>query len=382
MLRGRHLSVLCGSASAAITLRCLMNPTLGRSEPSPHPRRPRGKPKMFVRDPGIITSIFTRSVYSHDSDAFTRKWNKFTTNRLEKLVVIADFDYSLTPAYKPTGLLFVSILVLECCLLSNLVCLSLSFYKGEQALSTHGLLMTCKALGPRLASLGRQIFEKYYPIEQSATLTNDEKLPFMIEWWTATHALFIERGISKRDIRDAVEASDLVLRDGFFETFELLARANVPTLIFSAGLYDVIHAVLDKEYAKTRTKTPPPNVHVISNIMRFDEKEKAVDFEGTLIHSLNKNATAVIGTEFWKKCQLEKRCNILLLGDSLSDCNMTNGLEFTEDDILRIGFLNEDADKKLDLYLQHFDVVLTNDSTLWPVELLLHQLEQGKGSSD
>ncbi|KAI9916135.1 hypothetical protein PsorP6_018005 [Peronosclerospora sorghi] len=339
MLRGRHLSVLCGSASAAITLSCLMNPTIGRSEPSPHPRWPRGKPKMFVRDP----------------DVFTRKLNKFTTNRLEKLVVIADFDYTLTPAYKPTG---------------------------ERAPSTHGLLMTCKALGPRLASLGRQIFAKYYPIEQSATLTNDEKLPLMVEGWTATHALFIEHGISKRDIRDAVEASDLKLRDGFFETFELLARANVPTLIFSAGLYDVIHAVLDKEYAKTRTKTPPPNVHVISNMMRFDEKEKAVEFEGTLIHSLNKNATAVIGTEFWKKCQLEKRCNILLLGDSLSDCNMTNGLEFTEDDILRIGFLNEDADKKLDLYLQHFDVVLTNDSTLWPVELLLHQLEQGKGSSD
>ena len=36
-------------------------------------------------------------------DDFARKWKKFATDRLDKLVVIADFDYTLTPAYKPTG---------------------------------------------------------------------------------------------------------------------------------------------------------------------------------------------------------------------------------------------------------------------------------------
>ncbi|KAE8981268.1 hypothetical protein PR003_g24667 [Phytophthora rubi] len=295
--------------------------------------RPRGKPMMFVRDPVD----------------FARKWKKFSTDRLGKLVVIADFDYTLTPAYKPTD---------------------------EQALSSHRLLMESEALGPDAEEVAREIFEKYYPIEQSATLTMEEKLPFMIEWWTKTHDRMIEHGVTKTAIKKAVDESDLTLREGFMEIFDLLARGNVPTLIFSAGLYDVIHAVLDKEYGKTEAKTPPGNVHVISNMMRFDESDKVVGFDGTLIHSLNKYASALVETDFWKQCQLEKRHNILLLGDSLGDANMANGLDFKEDEIVRIGFLNDGAEEKLDLYLQRFDVVLTNDSSLLPLELLLHQIQQ------
>ncbi|TDH72393.1 hypothetical protein CCR75_004456 [Bremia lactucae] len=197
----------------------------------------------------------------------------------------------------------------------------------------------------------------------------------MIEWWTKTHELMIRYGISKDTVTKAVDESGITLREGFMEMFDLLARENVPTLIFSAGLYDVIHAVLDKEYAATSSKTLPKNVHVISNMMRFDERDKVVGFDGTLIHSLNKSANAILETAFWKQCQLEKRHNILLLGDSLGDSNMVDGLDYTEDEIVRIGFLNDGADDKLEQYLQRFDIVLTNDSSLLPLELLLHQIQ-------
>ncbi|CAI5741151.1 unnamed protein product [Peronospora farinosa] len=328
---------MCGSAGLTLTLTASALSYLdihkpGRSESiRSHHQSPR-KPMMFVRD----------------ADDFARKWKKFSTDRLDKLVVIADFDYTLTPAYKKTS--------------------------DDQALSTHRILMESEAMGPQAETIARKIFEKYYPIEQSATLTRKEKLPFMIQWWTETHELIVKHGVSKKAVCKAVEESDISFREGFMEIFELLARENVPVLIFSAGLYDVIHAVLNKEYAKTIAKMPPKNVHVISNMMRFDENDKVVGFDGTLIHSLNKNASALIETDFWKQCQLEKRHNILLLGDSLGDSNMANGLDFKEDEIVRIGFLNDGIEQKLDMYLQRFDVVLTNDSSLLPVELLLHQI--------
>jgi hypothetical protein len=82
------------------------------------------------------------------------------------------------------------------------------------------------------------------------------------------------------------------------------------------------------------------------------------------------------GTAFWKQCQLEKRHNILLLGDSLGDADMANGLQFAEDEIVRVGFLNTSVNEKLETYLQRFDVVLTDDSSLLPVELLLHQIAE------
>ncbi|CAI5702330.1 unnamed protein product [Peronospora effusa] len=157
------------------------------------------------------------------------------------------------------------------------------------------------------------------------------------------------------------------------EIFELLARENVPVLIFSAGLYDVIHAVLNKEYAKTIAKMPPKNVLVISNMMRFLTKTTRL---WALMERLNKNASALVEIDFWKQCQLEKRHNILLLEDSLGDSNMANGSDFKEDEIVRIGFLNDGIEQKLDMYLQRFNVVLTNDSSLLPVELLLQLLHQ------
>lgn len=192
----------------------------------------------------------------------------------------------------------------------------------------------------------------------------------------------MQHKLTKRNILEAVAENTITFREGFHDIFAVLAQQNVPTLIFSAGLYDVIHAVLDKEYASptegqlNSASAVPPNVHVISNMMQFDNAGTVVGFEGKLIHSLNKNASVVLDTPFWQQCLSEKRRNVLLLGDSLGDARMTDGLDCEEDEIVRIGFLNDRVSEKLDLYLQHFDVVLTNDSSMLPVELLLHQVEK------
>uniref|UniRef100_K3X1Q4 5'-nucleotidase n=1 Tax=Globisporangium ultimum (strain ATCC 200006 / CBS 805.95 / DAOM BR144) TaxID=431595 RepID=K3X1Q4_GLOUD len=303
-------------------------------------RKPIGKPMMFVRDP----------------DAFAKKWKKFSTDGIDRMLVIADFDFTLTTNFKPSAHQ-----------------LRYAHDQGERGDSSHGVLMRSNSLDPAVGAAGREMFLKYYPIEQSPTLSNAEKLPFIIEWWTKEHETIVQHKLTKQNILDAVQENEIAFRDGFHDIFALLAQQNVPTLIFSAGLYDVIHAVLDKEYAKQETKVPP-NVHVISNMMRFDEHGAVMGFDGNLIHSLNKNASVLQGSRFWQQCQMEKRHNILLLGDSLGDANMADGLDYDDDEIVRVGFLNDHVHEKLDVYLQHFDVVLTNDASLLPVELLLHQV--------
>ncbi|TYZ57932.1 hypothetical protein PybrP1_013219 [[Pythium] brassicae (nom. inval.)] len=309
-----------GAASAAVAAAAVCSASAAHAEGERRDHKPLGPPMMFVRDP----------------DAFAAKWKKFSSDGLDRMLVIADFDFTLTTSFKPSG---------------------------EHGTSTHGVLSTSSFIDPAAQAANREMFLYYYPIEQSPTLSAAEKLPFLL---------------TKRDIAAAVAESEIVFREGFHDIFGLLANENVPVLIFSAGLYDVIHAVLDKEFAaQTPPQPAPANVHVVSNMLRFDPLSGvAVGFAGKLIHSLNKNAGAVLDTPFWTQCQLEQRRNILLLGDSLGDAGMADGIDVRDDEIVRIGFLNDRVDEKLDVYLQHFDVVLTNDASLLPVELLLHQMQK------
>lgn len=61
-------------------------------------------------------------------------------------------------------------------------------------------------------------------------------------------------------------------------------------------------------------------------------------FKGELIHIYNKREGALLNTGHFQ--ELRTRPNVLLLGDSLGDLNMADGVQDMEN-ILKIGFLND-----------------------------------------
>lgn len=61
-------------------------------------------------------------------------------------------------------------------------------------------------------------------------------------------------------------------------------------------------------------------------------------FKGPLIHTYNKNNSVLQGTEYFQ--QLSTRTSIILLGDSMGDLTMADGVPSVEN-ILKIGFLND-----------------------------------------
>lgn len=295
-----------------------------------------------------------------DPDEFARKVRKITAGGPDQLLVIADFDRTLTPYYKqrkdPKAPL-------------------------QQESSSHGLLMTSSVLQPQVCVGEQELFARFYPVEMSPTLSAEEKLPFMEQWWNSAHQLLIDYKLTKEQVTEAVALGSLSFRPGFHSLFKLLHDQQVPTLVFSAGLYDVIHAALEQEFKaedrrngvkRDRKRFTPSNVHVVSNMMRFGPDGVLQGFDGALIHSLNKSARVLLDSPFWEACELEKRRNVVLLGDSRGDVRMADGLQ--ADEVLRVGFLNVHVDDALDEYLELYDVVITHDGTLAPVELLLEQL--------
>lgn len=63
-------------------------------------------------------------------------------------------------------------------------------------------------------------------------------------------------------------------------------------------------------------------------------------FIGKNIHVLNKNERCIKGIKF--AADVESRHNVILLGDSLGDIEMSHGVQCTE--IVRVGFLDDNVE--------------------------------------
>ena len=67
----------------------------------------------------------------------------------------------------------------------------------------------------------------------------------MKEWWSKAHDLLINMKLKKSDIVKAVELSDIRIRDNSVELINYCRENQVPFLLFSAGLGDVLEVGLE-----------------------------------------------------------------------------------------------------------------------------------------
>lgn len=82
-------------------------------------------------------------------------------------------------------------------------------------------------------------------------------------------------------------------------------------------------------------------MHSLSGVFKADTVVRQgiiKGFKGELIHVYNKHDGALRNTDYFK--QLKDNSNIILLGDSLGDLNMADGVPNVEN-LLKIGFLND-----------------------------------------
>lgn len=96
----------------------------------------------------------------------------------------------------------------------------------------------------------------------------------------------------------------------------------------------VYHLLLSCIAKKTKTKKQ----NIRARVFLFVLQGVLRGFKGELIHVYNKHDGALRNTEYFK--QLKENCNIILLGDSMGDLSMADGVPNVEN-ILKIGFLND-----------------------------------------
>ncbi|KAL6977090.1 5'-nucleotidase [Sarracenia purpurea var. burkii] len=212
---------------------------------------------------------------------------------------------------------------------------------GRRGQSSHGLLQQGN---PKYDVKRQELYEYYHPLEFNPAIPLDEKAKLMEEWWGKTHGLLIEGGLTYGAIKSSVANATIAFREGVVELFEFLEEREVPVLIFSAGLADIIEEVLRRKLHRCFK-----NIKIVSNRMVFNQSGQLISFKGKTIHVLNKNEHALdmaapfhdqLGNTngpIYDNASVKNRTNVLLLGDHIGDLGMTDGLNYEER--ISVGFL-------------------------------------------
>ncbi|XP_063923894.1 7-methylguanosine phosphate-specific 5'-nucleotidase [Zophobas morio] len=291
--------------------------------------------RNFVNE---INELNKPHVHIKDPEKLNVKLNGIINGSFEQLQIVSDFDLTITKQHE----------------------------NGKRHLSSFRMFGYCPSLTDEYKEKSHQIYSKYHPMEYDPTIPENEKRELMQEWWSQSEKALHGLMVSAKEIDEAVANLATSLRDGTKELFQTLSEHDVPVLIFSAGLGNTVVSVL-KHY-----DVYLPNVKVISNFLKYDDSGIITGFKGPLIHVLNKNEYAIKNSEYYDI--VKNRNNVILLGDSLGDARMADGIEHANH-ILKIGFIFEKVEGNLPAYMDTFDIVLEDDQTMDVIRAIISRIK-------
>lgn len=269
-----------------------------------------------------------QNIIISNKEHFEQLKQKIISQGPSKFHVVADFDRTLTKA----------------------------FIHGEKIPSIISVLRNENYLSSEYSEKAKALANNYHPIEIDPAISMNVKKKKMQEWWEKHFELLIESGLNKKNLKRVIKEGKVEFREGVEEFLDLLHEKKIPLIILSSsGIGDLIPMYLEK-HGKLYD-----NFHIITNLYKWDKKGNAIGINKPIIHVFNKDETSVKDHPLIYR-EVKERKNVLLLGDSLGDLGMVEG--FNYENLLKIGFLNEEVERDLGEYKENFDVVITNDSSM------------------
>lgn len=278
----------------------------------------------------------TENVLITNIEEFEEKKRIFKEQGKEKIQVISDFDRTITKA----------------------------FVKGMKSSTSWAQFRNKNMIDEDYNKRAHEMFDYYRPIEISTELSKKEKEKKMKEWWNKHLRLLIEKNLSREIIKKVARDPILEFRKDSQQLLEELDKKNIPLIFMSAGMGDILVELLKENNLKLK------NIQVISNFLEFNDKGIAIKIKSEVIHALNKKEITLKGLPEYEK--LLKRKNVILLGDDLGDTEMAEG--FPYENIIKIGFLNENIEERLEEYKKNFDVVITHDEDMKFINKLIKEI--------
>jgi len=179
---------------------------------------------------------------------------------------------------------------------------------------------------------------------------------------------FVGAGYNKTDFAHMTLTSRIIFRRNTNNLIDLCKRVDLPIVILSGGITELIEASLKILKVDEADKTLD-HVKIISNEFFFpspllDEVTPVIGFRKPPVHPSSKQK--VLYDHF--KLKLPK--NLIVMGDIIADSRMAR--DHLHDHIVKVGFYNAGVagghcDVSFDEFSKHFDIVITGDGTLCPI---------------
>ena len=206
-----------------------------------------------------------------------------------------------------------------------------------------------KYLGGECLQERTKIFEHYRPLELDYTIKEQEKKKIMKEWANKSFTL-VSKYITQDIIDEALENANIHFRKGAKEFLIKMNNLNIPVIIMSSGVGNILKAFLEKEGCLF------DNIEIVSNFFKFQDEKANIDLD-RIMATLNKEYKKIPKNI---RNKLEQKENALLFGDLIEDIKMANKEKLSN--TITFGFLDANIEQNLEVYKNNFDVVLTDDN--------------------
>lgn len=239
-------------------------------------------------------------------------------------------------------------------------------FNGKKTPSIISLLRDGNHLSEDYAEKAHQLFDHYHAIEWDSSLPLEYRKAQMQEWREKHDQLLIDSKLRLSDLKDIATNGHLQLRNGVKDCLNKLNESWIPLVIFSAsGCGDAIPLFMQHNQCDF------PNISYVINRFSRDEMGFAKGIEGEVIHALNKDEWVFSKFPELRE-KLEKRKNVILIGDGLGDAEMAQGSN--HETLLKIWILTLETPELLKAYEEAFDLVLIGDDDFNEVGALFDEL--------
>jgi len=205
-----------------------------------------------------------------------------------------------------------------------------------------------KYLGGKCLQERTKIFNYYRPLELDYTIEKKEKQKIMKEWANKSFSL-LSKYLTQDVIYKALENANIHFRKGAKEFLGKMNNMNIPVIIMSSGVGNIVKAFLEKEECLFN------NIKIVSNFFEFEKGKTHIDLNNIMATS-NKEYIRIPEDI---RNQIEEKQNTLLFGDLIEDIKMANEEKLSN--TITFGFLDANVEENIEKFNKNFDVVLAGD---------------------